>query len=85
MVEGGGQYLDVSHAVVVEVGRGGEPFPADGALVRLLPAVDAPVGVERAGRRESLAAHVADVRFLPCNQCNPSMLVFVFMLIQMWI
>lgn len=44
--QSGSIYLDVSHAVVVKVGRGGEAFAADGALVRLLTAVDPPVRVE---------------------------------------
>lgn len=57
-------YLDVSHPVVVEVGRGGESLAANGALVGLLAAVDPPVGVERARRREPLAAHVAHVGLL---------------------
>lgn len=39
-------YLNVSHAVIVKVGRGGEAFAAHGALVRLLSAVDAPVRVK---------------------------------------
>ncbi len=54
-------YLDVSHPVVVKVGRGGEAFAADGTLVGLLAAVDPPVRVERTRRRESLAAHVTNV------------------------
>ncbi len=43
-------YLDVSHAVVVEIGGGGEAFAADGALVGLLAAVNSPVRVERTRR-----------------------------------
>jgi len=43
-------YLNVSHTVVVEVGRGGEAFAADWALVRLLTRMNPPVRVERAGR-----------------------------------
>lgn len=56
--------------MVVQVGRCRESFTANGALVRLLSAVDPAVGVERARRRESFAAHVAHVRLLTCRtQC----------------
>ena len=65
-------YLDVGHPMVVEVGRGGESLAADGALVRLLPAVDASVGVERTRRREPFAADVAHVWFLTCSNQNRS-------------
>ena len=65
--------LDVRHAVVVEIGGGGEAFAADGTLVRLLSAVDPPVRVQRAGRREAFTAHVAHVRFLTCGNCKPKM------------
>jgi len=38
-------YLDMSHAVIIQVGAGGEPFAAHLTLVRFLPAVDAPMCV----------------------------------------
>jgi len=63
-----GTDLDVGHTVVVKVGRGSEAFAADGALVRLLAAVDAPVRVQRARRRETFAANVAHVRLLACQK-----------------
>ena len=61
-------YLLVRHAVIVEVGAGGEALATDLALVRLLARVDATVRVERARRRERLAADVTRVRFLTCNK-----------------
>jgi hypothetical protein len=40
-----GLLLDMSHAVIIQVGAGGEPFAAHLTLVRFLPAVDAPMCV----------------------------------------
>lgn len=57
----------MGHSVVIEVGRGRESLPADGTFVRLLTAVNASVRVERAGRGETFAAHVADVRLFTCK------------------
>ena len=54
--------------MVVEVGRGGEAFAADWALVRLLTRMNPPVRVERAGRWEALAAHIANVRLFTCEK-----------------
>ena len=56
--------------MVVEIGRGGEAFAADGALVRFLAAVNATVRVERTRRRKSFAAHVTHVRLLSCLRSN---------------
>ena len=55
------------HAVIIQVGAGGEPFAAHLTLVWLLPAVDAPVCVQRTGRGKSLAAHQAHVWLLTCH------------------
>ena len=59
----------MGHPVVIKIGRGSESLGADGTLVRLFPAVDPPVSVERTGRRESLATFT-DVRFLACFVIN---------------
>lgn len=53
--------------MVVQVRAGREAFPTDLALVRLLAGMYAPMGVQRAGRAETLAAHQTDVRFLACG------------------
>lgn len=55
------------HAVVVEVTASCEPLAAHLALVRFLAAVDAPVCVETAGRREPLVAHHTHVRLFTWN------------------
>lgn len=54
------------HPVVVEVGGGGEPFPADLALVGLFAGVDTPMCVERAACAEAFVTHHTHVRFFPC-------------------
>ena len=51
----------MGHFVVVEVARGREPLATDTALVRLLAAVDATVGVEARRGGEALVADVAHV------------------------
>lgn len=56
------------HAVVVEVGAGGEAFAAHGALVGLLPRVDPAVSVEGRRRGEGLAANITGMRLLTCTQ-----------------
>ena len=58
-------YLDMCHLVVVKVAAGREPLATDSTLVRFLPTVDAPVGVEAARGGETLVANVAHVRPLP--------------------
>lgn len=63
-------YLDVSHAVIIKVGRSGEAFAAHGALVRLFATVDPSVRVERTRRRKSLAANVTHVRLFTCDLKN---------------
>ena len=55
--------------MVVEIARGGEPLPADPALMRLLSGVDPTVGVQARAGGEALAADVAHVRPLP--RVNP--------------
>lgn len=50
------------HSVIVEIGTGRKPFTAHAALVRFFAAVDSPVGVQRARRRETLVTHGANVR-----------------------
>lgn len=67
----------MSHTVVVEVGRGGEAFAADWALVRLLTRMNPPVRVERAGRGEALAAHIANVRLFTCEEKEGNVLMSV--------
>jgi hypothetical protein len=57
----------VCHTVVVEVGTGGEAFAAHKALVWFVTAVYATVRVERAGCRETLVAHFADMGLLTCT------------------
>ena len=59
-----GTHLDVGHLVVVEVTGSSEALAADSALVGLLAAVDAPVGVEAGAGAEALAADVTHMRLL---------------------
>lgn len=60
-------YLNMCHAMVVQVRAGGEAFPTHLALVRLLAGMYAPMGVQRAGRAETLSAHQTHVRFFTCE------------------
>ena len=70
----------MSHLVIVEVAAGRESLPADPALVRLLPRVDPPVGVEAGAGAEPFLTLRADVGLLAsvgpvmCNvsQCKCS-------------
>lgn len=62
-----GAYLDVSHPVIVEVRAGRETFTTHAALVRFFAAVDAPMRVQRTGRRETLVAHGAHVGLFTCK------------------
>ena len=56
--------LVMSHLVIVEVAAGRESLPADPALVRLLPRVDPPVGVEAGAGAEPFLTLRADVGLL---------------------
>lgn len=53
--------------MVVEVRAGRETFPTHLALVGFLAGMDAPMGVQRAGRAEALAADETHVRFFTCR------------------
>lgn len=59
-------YLNVCHAMVVEVRAGRKAFPTHLALVGLLARVDASMCVQRTGRAEALAADETHVRFFTC-------------------
>jgi len=52
--------------VVVEIRTGREPFSANATLVRFFAAVNSPVSVQRARRRETLVAHCTHVRLFTC-------------------
>jgi hypothetical protein len=56
-------HLYMCHAVVVQVGAGGEAFAAHLTLVGLLARMYPSVGVQRAGGAEAFAAHHANVGF----------------------
>lgn len=60
--------------MVVQVAAGRKPFSANLTLVRFFAAVDSPVCVEAAGRREALVADQAYVWLLPYN---PQIISFI--------
>lgn len=57
-------YLDVGHAVIVQVGAGGKFLATDLAFVGFLTGMDTAMGVQRTGGAESLTAHRTDMGFL---------------------
>lgn len=59
-------YLNVCHAMVVEIRTGRKAFPTHLALVGLLAGVDASMCVQRTGRAEALPADQTHVRFFTC-------------------
>jgi hypothetical protein len=59
-------HLEMSRAMVLEVGGGGKTLATLGTLVRLLACVDPPMCGQRTERGERLAAEFTSVRFLAC-------------------
>lgn len=60
----------MGHFVIVEVAGGCEPLAADPTLVRLLPAVNAPVSVEAGRGAESFGTDLALMR--PLTRVDPN-------------
>lgn len=65
-------YLDVSHTMIVEVGRGRKLLTANETLMRFFTTVDSLVRIQRARRWETLVAHHTNMRFLSFNLTTKS-------------